>query len=171
MEIVSLKKFLPLILTFNIVLIDQITKLAILSHIPLKSIGASFFGDFLRIIHVRNPGIAFSIGKDLPDPFRTLLFTVFPFLILAGVGIHFFRNNQYTPFQRWMVAGILGGGVGNLIDRIFRPEGVIDFIDVKIYGFLGMERWPTFNIADSAVVVCGIGIACSLIFKGRTTHE
>ena len=52
------------------------------------------------------------------------------------------------------MAGILGGGIGNIIDRIFRPEGVVDFISVKFYGILGFDRWPTFNIADASVVVC-----------------
>jgi signal peptidase II len=75
----------------------------------------------------------------------------------------YFRNNDFTKLQRWSVAGIIGGGIGNLIDRIFRAEGVVDFIDVKFYGLFGLERWPTFNIADSAVVVCGILLIISFI--------
>ena len=64
------------------------------------------------------------------------------------------------------VCGIVGGGIGNLIDRFFRPEGVVDFIDVKFYGLFGMERWPTFNVADSAVVVCGILLIISFKIIG-----
>ena len=59
--------------------------------------------------------------------------------------------------------GIVGGGLGNLIDRFFRAEGVVDFIDVKFYGLFGLERWPTFNVADSAVVVCGLILVISFI--------
>lgn len=162
-----MKRILPLILTFNIVLLDQLSKYLITESIPLRGIGASFFGDFLRIIHVRNPGIAFSIGKSLPEPFRSILFTFLPLCVLLILGLHFFKSDEYTSFQRWMAAGVLGGGIGNLLDRLFRPEGVVDFIDVKIYGFLGMERWPTFNIADSAVVVCGLAIAVSLLLTRR----
>ncbi|GAB4221738.1 MAG: signal peptidase II [Spirochaetales bacterium] len=162
-----MKRILPLILTFNVVLLDQLSKYFIIEHIPLHGIGARFFGDFLRIIHVRNPGIAFSIGKSLPEPIRTILFTLLPLAILLIIGIHFLKSDQYTPFQRWMIAGVLGGGIGNLIDRLFRPDGVVDFIDVKIYGFLGMERWPTFNLADSVVVVCGAAILLSLSFHRR----
>ena len=73
------------------------------------------------------------------------------------------KSNDFTKLQRWAIAGIVGGGIGNLIDRIFRPEGVVDFIDVKFYGLFGMERWPTFNVADSAVVVCGILLIVSFI--------
>ena len=59
--------------------------------------------------------------------------------------------------------GIIGGGLGNLIDRFFRKEGVVDFIDVKFYGLFGLERWPTFNVADSAVVVFGLILVISFI--------
>jgi signal peptidase II len=62
------------------------------------------------------------------------------------------------------VAGIIGGGIGNIIDRIFRPAGVVDFISVKFYGILGMERWPTFNIADSSVVVCCLLLLVTILF-------
>lgn len=156
-----------MILTFNVVLLDQLSKYLIIESIPQRGIGASFFGDFLRIVHVRNPGIAFSIGRSLPEPVRTLLFTFLPLCVLVILGLHFFKSGEYSPLQRWMAAGVLGGGIGNLLDRVFRPDGVVDFIDVKIYGFLGMERWPTFNIADSVVVVCGLAIALSIFLTRR----
>ena len=54
--------------------------------------------------------------------------------------------------EKTALALIIGGGIGNLIDRFCRPAGVIDFINVKVYGFLGYDYWPTFNIADSCVV-------------------
>jgi signal peptidase II len=62
------------------------------------------------------------------------------------------------------VAGIIGGGIGNIVDRMFRPEWVVDFISVRIYGLFGMDRWPTFNVADSSLVVTGILLMLSLIF-------
>jgi signal peptidase II len=65
--------------------------------------------------------------------------------------------------QRWVLCGIVGGGIGNVIDRIFRPEGVVDFVSVKFYGLFGLERWPTFNVADSSVVVCAILLVVSTI--------
>lgn len=53
--------------------------------------------------------------------------------------------------------------MGNLYDRFFRPNGVVDFIDVKFYGIFGFERWPTFNIADMGVLICGILLMVSFI--------
>jgi signal peptidase II len=86
-----------------------------------------------------------------------------PLIFLGIVIVVYMKSNDFTKLQRWAIAGIVGGGIGNLIDRIFRPEGVVDFIDVKFYGLFGMERWPTFNVADSAVVVCGILLIVSFI--------
>ena len=69
------------------------------------------------------------------------------------------------------MAGIIGGGFGNLIDRIFRPAGVVDFIDVRFYGIFGLERWPTFNVADASVVVAGILLIVSFILEKDKENE
>jgi signal peptidase II len=79
-----------------------------------------------------------------------------PAAVLVCLIVYYFRSDEFSMVQRWALAGILSGGLGNLTDRIFRPAGVIDFISVKFYGFMGFERWPTFNLADSFVVVFGI---------------
>lgn len=158
------QKLLPIILTFAVFFLDQITKYLIVKNIPPFSIGASFWGDLLRIIHVSNEGIAFSVGDGLPSHIRSILFSAAPCIVILFVFVIYFRNNDFSFFQRWMICGVLGGGMGNLFDRIFRSEGVIDFIDIKFFGLLGLERWPTFNVADSAVVVCGICLAMSFLF-------
>ena len=156
-------KLLPLVLTVIVFVLDQGSKLLIIKNIPPYTIGASFFGDFLRIIHVYNPGIAFSMGNGLPDTLRGLLFAIIPLVVLVVVLGIYFRNDDFTNFQRWAVAGIIGGGLGNIYDRFFRSEGVVDFIDVKFYGLFGLERWPTFNIADAAVLICGFLLIISFI--------
>ena len=84
---------------------------------------------------------------------------------------YYLNSNDFTRLQRWAVAGILGGGIGNIIDRIFRPDGVVDFISVKFYGLLGFERWPTFNLADSSVVVCCILLLVSIIAGSVKNRE
>ena len=58
----------------------------------------------------------------------------------------------------------IGGGVGNLIDRIFRSLRVVDFISTDMYGFLGFDRFPTYNVADSAVVISVILLFISILF-------
>ena len=123
----------------------------------------AYFSNFLRIIHVYNPGIAFSMGTGLSEGIRAILFSLIPLAVIIVVLVVYFRSDDFTPFQRWTIMGIIGGGLGNLFDRFFRSEGVVDFIDVKFYGLFGLERWPTFNIADAAVLICGIALIISFI--------
>jgi signal peptidase II len=160
------KKILPLSLTALILLLDQGVKAFIVRNWPLEGsfIKDVFDNGFLYIFHVRNKAIAFSLGQNLPDRVRFVLFVIAPILVLGFLFWYYLRSRDFTGLQRWAVAGILGGGLGNLTDRIFRPDGVVDFISVKFYGILGMERFPTFNVADSSIVIC-----CILFFIGIMT--
>jgi signal peptidase II len=158
---------LPFLLTLAIVIADQITKYFVVAYIePVYERGfhIEVIGEILRLIHARNPGIAFSIGSDLPLLARRALFTVFPLAVIVALTVYYVRSGEsFSTLERWSVAGIIGGGIGNLIDRIFRPEGVVDFVDVKFYGLFGLERWPTFNVADASVVVCGTLLVVSIL--------
>ena len=156
-------KLWPISLALIVILLDQLTKILVMKNIPLGTIGTQFFGDFIRIIHVANTGVAFSVGATWSETARRFLFSLIPLIVIGIVIAIYFRNNTWTKLQRWSIMGIVGGGLGNLIDRFFRAEGVVDFIDVKFYGLFGLERWPTFNVADSAVVVCGLLLVISFI--------
>ncbi len=167
-------KLLPLSLALFVIILDQITKTLVVKNIPLYTIGAEFFGDFLRIIHVSNTGVAFSVGASWSDIVRFASFVIVPVIVIVLVFIVYFRNNEWTVLQRWAIMGIVGGGIGNLIDRAFRDEGVVDFIDVKFFGIFGLERWPTFNVADSAIIVFGILLAITFIIsikKDKSTEK
>ncbi len=167
-------KLIPVSLALLVIILDQITKALIVKNIPPYTIGAQFFGDFLRIVHVANKGVAFSLGAKWGQNLRQIVFSLMPLLVVIIVVRVYFRNKDFTQLQRWAIMGIVGGGLGNIIDRIFRSEGVVDFIDVKFYGLFGLERWPTFNVADAAVVVCGILLFASFIFnekKKKNTQE
>ncbi|MBQ1181586.1 MAG: signal peptidase II [Treponema sp.] len=157
------KKLLPFILTGLVILADQITKAVVVALIPIYTVGANIFGDLLRIVHVANTGVAFSLGDSMPLAIRRILFAIIPLIVIVLVIVVYFRNDEFNSVQRWAICGIIGGGIGNIIDRFFRAEGVVDFIDVKFFGIFGLERWPTFNVADAAVVVCGIILIVSFL--------
>lgn len=163
MEKIDKKLLMPFILTFAVIIADQITKCLVVKYIEPWTIGAQFFGDILRIVRVANNGVAFSMGDSLSLIGRRLCFGLVPIIIMGLVIGVYFRNTEFTMLQRWAICGIVGGGIGNIIDRIFRVEGVIDFIDVKFYGIFGLQRWPTFNVADMAVVICGIMLIVSFV--------
>ncbi len=161
-----MKKYKHLLLSLIIIIIDQLSKNFIVNNIEVNTMGYSLFNDFLRIIHVRNNAIAFSIGHTLDYPIRLVLFIIIPIFVLFYIFylMYYEKELNITNFQKWLFAGFIGGGIGNLIDRIFRDFQVVDFMSNKVYGFLGFERWPTWNFADASVVVCGVLMIISLLY-------
>jgi signal peptidase II len=169
-------KCLPFVLTALIIGADQGVKGFIVKNWPVEgSFIRDLFGNgIVQFYHVRNRAIAFSLGHNLPEAVRPALFIVAPVLVLGLLLWYYFSSGEFTPAQRWAVAGITGGGAGNIIDRIFRPDGVVDYVSVKFYGIFGMERWPTFNIADASVVICCFVLLASMFIKSRRevkSHE
>ena len=165
-----IKKLIPFSLFALVIILDQITKILVVKNIPPYTILWSFWDGFVRIVHVRNLGVAFSFGYSWPLLLRKFVFSVIPLLVIAYVIKLYFKSEEFTGLQRWCICAILGGGIGNLIDRIFRPDGVVDFIDVQWFGFeksplklFRMERWPTFNVADAMIVVFGIILIITFI--------
>jgi len=164
MEKKHLNKVTPLLLTVAIILADQLSKAWIVTNIPENTIGYRFFGDFLAIIHVRNTAIAFSMGTSLPLAVKFVGFILVPiFLLIVVFVLYWSKKVELSRFQYWVLALFMGGGIGNLIDRIFRSFRVVDFISVKVYGFLGFERWPTWNISDASLVISGILLAITIL--------
>ena len=165
------EQIMPFTLSALVILLDQITKAVVVRNWPRQgSFIADVFGnDALLFYHVRNKAIAFSLGDSIPSQYRFAIFVIIPILVLIVLIWYYFSSNEFSRLQRWAIAGIIGGGIGNIIDRIFRKDGVVDFISVKFYGLFGLERWPTFNIADSSVVVCSILLLITMIIphKGK----
>ena len=164
------RRLLPLILAPVILLADQASKaLAIASLAPGRP--HEVIGDLLRFTLVQNPAIAFSIGHSLPEQLRRPLFLVLPLVVLVVILVYYLRTNDLSRFQRWLLAAVFGGGLANMVDRVFRPQGVVDFVDVKFYGLFGMERYPTFNVADSSVVVAGLLLLVSFLGAELRAHR
>jgi len=169
---------LPFVLTLIIITSDRITKNLVIKTHPApdgRVISDVFNNGLVEIIHVRNNVIAFSLGGSLPMSLRPVLFIVFPSLVLCFLVFFYFYSAQWTRLERIALAMILGGGTGNIIDRIFPPggiNGVVDFLSVKFFGIFGLERWPTFNIADASVVIgVFIWILSILIVKKENLNE
>ncbi len=158
----------PLSLMLAVIILDQITKALVAARIEIYTVGSEYLGGLIRIIHTRNPAVAFSLGHGIPEPWRSIIVTAIPALVLVGVFLYYWFGADLNSFQRWMLAGVLGGGFGNLIDRFVRSRGVVDFIDVEFFGIFGLDRWPTFNVADASVVVCGLLFVASVI---RFEHQ
>ena len=127
-----------------IIISDFITKRIIVDKVmPLESINVM---PFLRIVHVENKGAAFGLFSNLGNGFFIFIAAV------AAISIFIYALKIAKGAELYAMALILGGAIGNLIDRVTLGK-VIDFIDV----FVGKWHWPAFNIADSALTV-GISI-------------
>jgi signal peptidase II len=150
----------PYIVALLIVLVDRWTKWLVTQRMtPGESI--LVIGDnFLRLTYVQNPGIAF--GVRLIPRWFLLIFHLLASVVLM---IYLYHIRRQSTFIKIPLSLILGGAIGNVIDRILYGE-VTDFIDVDFPDFI-MARWPVFNVADSAVTV-GITILIAyMIFQPR----
>jgi signal peptidase II len=144
--------------------LDQATK--ILAHRYLRGGGAvEIVPGFFNLWYSRNAGGLFGMFREWDDPWRTLLLTLLPVAAILLIT----RFLLLAPDdERATLAGlglILGGAIGNLIDRALRGE-VVDFLDAyvshpalreRLERWFGTAHWPTFNVADSAIVV-GAGL-------------
>jgi signal peptidase II len=162
---VTRARALPFFLSLFIVIADQAVKFLVVKYLPLE--GPLAHEKFVQFWHIRNKAIAFSLGSSLPEAVRPALFIILPLLVLGLLLWYYFGSEDFTVPQRWAVGGIIGGGIGNILDRLFRPDGVVDFISIKFYGFLGLERWPTFNIADASVVLSCLVFLVSIFMVPR----
>ena len=143
----------PFLLTAGLVVLDQLTKawaVAALSDGPIRLID-----DVLALRLVRNPGGAFSVFTGF-TPFLAVLAAVLVVVII--------RTTRRTSdrVMAFTLALILGGAVGNLIDRLIRSPG---FLRGHVIDFIDLSFWPTFNLADSAIT---IGVIVVLLRGWRT---
>ncbi len=161
---------LPFVLSIAIIILDQATKNLVATAIRPGRIGWRAFGDFLWLVHQQNTGAAFSMGDSLAEPLRIVILILVPLALMIVLVVYYLKTDELSTVQRWALCGIVGGGLGNLVDRIWRPEGVIDFVSVKFYGLFGLERFPTFNVADSSIVVCGILLVVAGFFVSSPEH-
>jgi signal peptidase II len=139
---------------------DQATKAAVISGIGLHE-RVPVVDDLVQLWHVQNSGAAFSLFQG-----GTLLFLVVT-VVALGMIVYFHRQFRgRSPWLQVLLGVILGGTAGNLVDRV-RLGYVTDFVSVGV----GELRWPTFNVADSSIVV-GIGLLVAyLVLTDRRREE
>ena len=139
----------------GIVALDQWTKFLVLENIPLAGHVDAIPGLF-HFTYVRNTGAAFSAFEG-----AQWLFAIIFLALTAAVFYEYFKKRQpFTTFERWMIAAIYGGGVGNMIDRV-RFGYVVDMIEVDFM------RFAVFNVAD-CFITCGcIALIVHLVFFNK----
>lgn len=149
-----------LILSLAVLAFDQWTKWWIELALPLQAERIVIPG-FANLIHVRNTGVAFGLFSGPPGASPALALTVLGLAAMALVSWFFWRAAPADRLLLTSLALILGGAVGNLLDRVI-SGAVTDFIDL----YAGTYHWPAFNVADSAISV-GIGLLLIDAFRAR----
>ncbi|MFO8090455.1 MAG: signal peptidase II [Desulfatiglandaceae bacterium] len=149
-----------------ILLLDQGTKLAIVATLPLYR-SVSVIPGFFNLVHVRNRGMAFGL-MNRPDGGLFFIFLVAASIAaIAVLGYWYLIRGESLKFSVSIgISLMIGGAVGNLIDRIRLGE-VVDFIDL----YLGPYHWPAFNIADMAVSGGAFLVALGVLGTGKSRSE
>lgn len=146
-----------IILSIIFIIIDQVSKIIVVNNLTNnKSI--EVIKSFFYLTYTNNKGAAFSILTGR----RILLILVA--LVVIGVLIYYVRKNKIEgKVNKIALSLVIGGSIGNLIDRILRGA-VVDFIDIKIFGY----NFPIFNLADTFIV---IGVFLLIIEMFRKEHK
>jgi len=156
-------------LSLGVVIADQLAKV-LAHHFLLARPPLEIIPGFFNLAYSRNRGGLFGYFAQLSDPWRALLLTLLPLLAILLVTLFLARGRDLDRPSLLGLALILGGAVGNLIDRVARGE-VVDFLDVYappgaladwFKASFGTAHWPTFNLADSAIVTGAILLAFSI---------
>jgi len=144
-----------LLVALAVILVDAWTKWMVSARIDLHD-SVTLIPNLFQLVHVRNTGAAFGIGANAASHIVPLLLNIGAIGVFFVVVAYAFRTAVTDRVLQIGLHLILGGAIGNLIDR-FRLGYVVDFLDVYMNWNGISHHWPAFNIADSAICV-GIGL-------------
>jgi signal peptidase II len=152
-------RMIQLLPSLLVIALDQVTKLAVIRALrPFDAIPV--IPGFFNLVHVRNPGIAFGLLSQLGTAWSAFLLSAVTTAAIILLILWFGRLRDDDRRTAFGLSLIIGGAVGNLIDRVRLGE-VVDFLDF----YMGSFHWPAFNVADSAVTVGTIWLALSILFE------
>lgn len=151
---------LPAILLLGL---DQITKYLVVQAMPVHSSAALVEG-FLNLVHVRNRGMAFGMLNGLSTNSASYVLAAVSIVAVLAIIIYAFKYGDGSRTMTFGLSLILGGALGNLIDRLRLGE-VIDFIDFYIASY----HWPAFNAADSGITIGTFLVIASHLFQQKRT--
>lgn len=153
------------LVSLGIIVIDQVTKLYIMQTMRLHE-SIVVIPNLFSITYIRNPGAAFGILSTSSGSFRFIFFGLTSLFALGLLGTILVRMPKHDWMGQISVVAILGGAIGNLLDRLRYGE-VIDFLDFYIEAY----HWPAFNVADSAITVGVIFLILHFTFEKQKEPE
>jgi signal peptidase II len=151
------------IIVSAVLLLDQYTKYLVETRIRLHEVIPVISG-FFNLTHVRNPGAAFSLLADAPATFRTIFFLSATVIAVVVIIVLLRKTHEWLLVSGFAL--IMGGAMGNLIDRVRYGE-VVDFIQWYYRSYY----WPSFNIADSAITIAVVLLGADMLFAKKPQHR
>jgi signal peptidase II len=148
-------------LSLGLVLADRLSKLAV-ERFTEEGFSRTLIPGLLNFVHVRNRGVAFSLLADADSSLLRPALIVFGLTASALLGWVLATGRAGSARAEFGLALVLGGAIGNLLDRILRGS-VVDFVDFHIRQY----HWPAFNLADSAITIGAILVIWDLLFSGH----
>lgn len=152
-------------ITIATIILDLVTKGWILQNFAIHDRREVIPG-FFNLVHVRNTGAAFGLGAE-SGAIMPMILTAGAIFVFVFVAIYAYRTPRTERLLQIALHLVMGGAIGNLIDR-FRFGSVVDFLDVYVTIGGDQHHWPAFNVADSAIC---IGIGMMLIDMWRKPAE
>ena len=152
-------------LSIGIVILDQVSKAIVKAQLALHE-SVTIVPDLINLTHVRNTGVAFGLLNNIDFPFKPVLMIVVTLSALLAISIFAMQTTSNSPIASIGFAFVLGGAIGNLIDRI-TVGYVLDFIDVYWWEW---HFW-TFNVADSAITIGAILLIIDLGVLNRDVSK
>ncbi len=151
--------------TIGIIVADQVTKAMVSASLGLYD-STTVIPGLLDLVHVRNEGVAFGLLNSTDLPYKTAITTLLAVTALAGIALYARQLQSREWVARLGLACILGGAVGNLIDRV-RQGYVLDFVDVY---WKSWHFWA-FNVADAAITIGAILVFVDLLLVGSHASD
>ena len=145
---------LELVIVLTVVVLDQVTKMLVRNALALHD-GVELIPGFLDLTRVHNTGAAFGMMNGVDFAFKTVVMSMVALAALGGVGWYALSVPLTDVIARIGIAGVVGGAVGNLIDRATAGY-VLDFVDAY---WNGWHFWA-FNVADAAIT---LGVGCMIL--------
>lgn len=143
--------------------LDQVTKIWVRKNLTLYDEGIPVIPGFFDIVHAENPGAAFGMLGGAEN--RMIFFAIFTVIAVGVLGQMLWQLPKHDRLQNLALAFITSGAIGNAIDRV-QKQSVTDFLRIytdnpsakaKLVEWFGTAEWPSFNVADAAIVI-GLGL-------------
>ncbi len=154
-----------ILIVLGVVIFDQLSKAYAREHIKGNGV-VKVVGSFVVLKYAENSGAFLGLGSDISQPYKIFLLVFFPIAVILGAIIYLVKGRNLSVFQVICLSSIIGGGISNILDRVFNNGYVTDFLNFGI----GRLRTGILNFADMFITFGAILLLVS-VYLGEKNNE